>query len=194
MTVSLAHEVEARLLERLDFIRLQPQLIVNLATATDKLGPLLAKRYRKAKVLVVADTLSTLPTARRQVGWFTRQRFVSASNTSLPLCDQSVDLIIANLLVSTPALWQELSRLLKPGGVLLFSMQASDNFSVDMHTVGDGLIRAGLLDPVIDREEIAIGSDFVQIIYGLGWGADISLTAPLRHGEVAIPIKEIKRR
>ena len=90
----------------------------------------------------------------------------------MPLPDASVDLVFSNLLLpwcaDLDALFAEVARLLRPRGLFTFTTcgpdtlaelrdawrQADDGTHVhpftDMHDIGDGLIRAGLVEPVLD--------------------------------------------
>ncbi|MCK5092141.1 MAG: methyltransferase domain-containing protein, partial [Gammaproteobacteria bacterium] len=96
----------------------------------------------------------------------------------LPLKENSCDLIFSNLTLQwcndLNNTFKEFSRVLKPGGLLLFtsfgpdtlielrsSWAAVDDFQhvsgfIDMHHVGDALLNAGLADPVMDTENFTL--------------------------------------
>ncbi len=181
---ALSREVGNQLVERLNYIRLQPQLIVDVGSGTGHTARLLEKHYRNTRVLTLDFAHRMLTVAKHKAPWFTRQRFICANAAQLPLADHSVDLIFSNLMLhwcsNVPAIFADWRRVLKPGGLLLFStfgpdtlqelrrcFAAVDNFShilpfVDMHNIGDELLRAKFADPVMDREDIIATYPTVQ--------------------------------
>jgi len=98
----------------------------------------------------------------------TNTLLIQADATELPLRQQAVDFIFANLLFPWCAdperLLQECHRVLKPGGLLLFTALGPDTLRevmlgqgdvaipalMDMHHVGDALLKTGFVDPVVD--------------------------------------------
>lgn len=177
----LQREVAARLLERLELIKLVPARLLDLGCGTGELSGLLTRRYKKADVVCLDLAPAMLTTARRKTGWFSKQRFVCGDAEVLPLADDSVDMILSNLTVQwcedLDAVFRECRRVLRPGGLLMFSTLGPDtlkelraswevvdgyshvNAFIDMHDVGDALLRARLADPVMDVET-------VQLTYG----------------------------
>ncbi|BAW79974.1 biotin biosynthesis protein BioC [Candidatus Nitrosoglobus terrae] len=105
-------------------------------------------------------------------------RFICGDAEYLPFADQSVDLIFSNLTLqwcwSLDAIFTEFQRVLKLGGLLTFTtfgpdtlkeLRAAwsgvDNYQhvnpfMDMHDIGDGLLRAGLVQPVMDVEHYTL--------------------------------------
>lgn len=176
--IALPKEIGLRLFERLDLMRLQPQVVVDLGCATGYLTKELAKRYRNAKVLGVDLAINMLHQAKDQTGWLSRERFICADANFLPLADQSVDVVFSNLTfawcLNIDALLLELSRLLKPQGLLLFTTLGPDTLKElsqswhevdayshvhpfsDMHDIGDSLLKAKFQDPVMDMEKLTI--------------------------------------
>ncbi len=100
--------------------------------------------------------------------------------TGIPLQDGCIDLVFSNLLLpwigDLQAVFAEVARVLRKGGLLAFSTLGPDSLTelreawasvdehehvnsfADMHDVGDGLVRAGLRDPVLD-------TDFLKVSY-----------------------------
>lgn len=103
---------------------------------------------------------------------------VCADAQALPLADASVDLVHSNLCLQwceDPGLAiAEFRRVLRPGGVLLFSTFGPDTLKelraafaevddqphvsrfIDMHDIGDALLVTGFRDPVLEREDFIL--------------------------------------
>lgn len=174
----LQREVGDRLLERLDFLRIAPERILDLGAGTGHLARALTKRYRRARIVALDIAHAMLLQARRRSGWWRRPRFVCGDIERLPFADHSVDLLLSSLTVqwcnALEPTFAEFRRVLRPGGALLFtslgpdtlhelraSWAAADGYShvntfLDMHDVGDMLLRAGLRDPVLDVERLTL--------------------------------------
>jgi malonyl-CoA O-methyltransferase len=182
----LQHEVGNRMLERLDLIRLAPHTILDVGAGTGALSRALGRRYSAARVMSLDLAPRMLMVARRHNGWFSRhfgkQKFICADAESLPIADRSVDLILSNLTLQWCATldqaFAEFRRVLKPQGLLMFSTfgpdtlkelryswQAADadqsttvhvNDFIDMHDVGDALLRCGMRDAVMDAEHFTL--------------------------------------
>ncbi|HKK06888.1 MAG TPA: malonyl-ACP O-methyltransferase BioC [Gammaproteobacteria bacterium] len=110
--------------------------------------------------------------------WRARQSFVCADAETLPLADASVDLIVSNLTlqwcVDLDRTFGEFRRVLAPGGLLLFttfgpdtlkelreSWSRADGYThvhafIDMHDIGDALVRSQFDTPVMDMEYLTV--------------------------------------
>lgn len=179
----LQKEVGQRLLERLDYVRLQPECILDLGSGTGLCATALNQRYKKAHVISLDIAPAMLQQAKNKLSWLEKtfsgkQRFICADADFLPLQDQSVDMIISNLTLQwCPDLdhtFCELRRVLKPDGLLMFTTLGPDTLKelrqswqavdanihvhpfVDMHDVGDALLRNRFADPVMDMETITM--------------------------------------
>jgi malonyl-CoA O-methyltransferase len=135
-------------------------------------------RYRSAEVVALDIALPMLSRARRRGRWLRRPHSVCADAEHLPFADASFDLVFSNLMlqwcVDLDAVFSELQRVLRPGGLLLFtsfgpdtlrelrdSWSAVDGYThvnafQDMHDVGDALLRARFADPVMDVEHFTV--------------------------------------
>jgi malonyl-CoA O-methyltransferase len=174
---ALQREVGQRMLDRLDYVRLNPELVVDLGCGTGVTASALLKRYRHARVLGLDIAFPMLAIARERAPWLRRLRCLCADLEALPLADASCDLLFSNLTLQWCDLdraFLELRRVLKPGGLLIFSTLGPDtllelrrswqavdahnhvNAFIDMHDVGDALLRAALADPVMDVERITV--------------------------------------
>lgn len=175
----LQKEVGKRILERLDFIKHEPKVILDIGAGTGDASRALVERYKKAQVISLDLAEAMLSKARSKNGWlkntFGKQSFLCADAESLPLADNSVDFIFSNLALQwctdLDKTFQEFKRVLKLDGLLMFStfgpdtlkelreswLQADDQAShvntfSDMHDIGDAMLHAGLMDPVMDME------------------------------------------
>ncbi|OOG59355.1 malonyl-ACP O-methyltransferase BioC [Rhodanobacter sp. C03] len=168
----LQREVQAALLERLDFYTQTPQRVIDVGAGTGRGSALLKQRYAKAEVIAVDLALPMLRAAKQHASWLKPFQRVCAEATALPLPDHSIDVLHSNLcfqwIDDLPALFNECARVLKPGGLLAFSTFGPDTLKelraswaeadqqahvsrfLDMHDVGDAMLAAGLRDPVLD--------------------------------------------
>jgi len=175
----LQKEVGERLLERLDLMAEVPARVLDVGCGTGRPTQALRKRYPKADLIGVDLAPDMLKMAAKKQPWFGRSaRFVCAEASQLPFADASCELLYASLILQwcedLDATLLEWRRLLKPHGLLLFSTLGPDtlkelraawgavdgfnhvNRFLDMHDVGDALIRAGFVEPVMDVEHITL--------------------------------------
>ncbi|KRT55193.1 malonyl-acyl carrier protein O-methyltransferase BioC [endosymbiont of Ridgeia piscesae] len=174
----LQRETAQRMLERLDYIRHQPAVILDVGAGTGEATAKLAARYRKAQVIALDFALPMLQQARRRGPLFRKPRCLCGDAEQLPLADASVDLIYSNAALQwcndLNATFRELLRVLRPDGLLMFSTFGPDTLhelrhswaQVDgmphvspfpeMHQVGDALVSAGFADPVVDVERVTL--------------------------------------
>lgn len=177
----LQADVRARLLARLEYVKLTPALIVDAGCGTGHASRALKRLYRRARVIALDIAPGMLQAAGRQRGWFRRFDRVRADAAHLPFADASVDLVFSNLMLQwcndPDALFAEFRRVLKPHGVLSFSTFGPDtlkelraawasvddythvNRFIDMHDLGDALLRARLAEPVLDVEHFTLTYD-----------------------------------
>ena len=175
---ALQQEVGQRLLQRLDLVKIQPDRILDLGSGTGQCIPDLLARYKKAQVVALDIALPMLWRARKRGRWLRKPRCVCADAERLPFADSSFDLVFSNLMlqwcVELEVVFTELQRVLRPGGLLLFtsfgpdtlrelrgSWQQVDGYShvnafADMHDVGDALLRTRFADPVMDVERLTV--------------------------------------
>jgi malonyl-CoA O-methyltransferase len=174
----LQQEIARRMLERLDYVRLEPRSVLDLGCGTGFALDDLARRYRRARVLGLDFAAGMLARARRRGSWLNRPRLICADMEALPLADDSVDLIFSNATLQwangPDGVFAELMRVLRPGGLLMFSSFGPDTLMelraawatvddhahvspfLDMHDVGDALLRARFADPVMDVERMTV--------------------------------------
>jgi len=174
----LQREVCTRLLEHLDPVTMQPEVILDVGAGTGFGVGLLMKRYKKASVIAVDLAPEMLKMVARQGGWLRKPKLMCADADHLPMADNSVDMIVSSLMLQWSGdlerTFREFKRVLKPGGVLMFATFGPDtlkelrnswaqvdgdghvNQFVDMHDVGDALLRCQFSDPVMDREMLTL--------------------------------------
>jgi malonyl-CoA O-methyltransferase len=174
----LQQEVGKRLVERLDWVRLAPEAVLDLGCGTGYTTTPLFKKYARARIYGLDIAIDMLAIARRRAPWFRKLHTVCADAEALPLADASCDLIFSNLTLQwcgdLDRVFRECRRVLRPGGLLLFSTLGPDtlielreswaaadgynhvNAFIDMHDVGDALIRSALVEPVMDVEHITL--------------------------------------
>jgi len=186
----LQREVCARMLERLEYIKLQPEHILDAGSGTGLGTRRLAQRYPSAQMIALDIASGMLQAARGHSGWWqklfggTRQIQVCGDMEALPLAANSVEMVWSNLAVQwcndLPATFVELHRVLKVDGLLMFSTFGPDtlkelrrafsgvdqhnhlNRFTDMHDIGDMLVHGGFAEPVMDMEYITLTYDDVR--------------------------------
>lgn len=166
------------LLERLEPLILEPRDILDLGSATGATGRLLRRRFRRAHVVSLDASHRMAARARAGSGWLSKASAVQADARQLPFADGAFDLVVANQLLpwlpEPAAALSEVARVLRPGGVFAFATLGPDSLRelrrawasvddeshvhrfADMHDIGDGLVRAGLGDPVLDVDRLAV--------------------------------------
>ncbi len=190
----LQREIGRRMLERLEFIRLAPERVVDLGAGTGEQTAALRRRFRKARVFGLDLAPGMLRRARDRGSWLRPLPVVCGDAQSLPLADRSVDLLYSNAAFhwcdDLDALFKECQRVLRPGGLLMFTTFGPDtlrelreswsdadghrhvNRFVDMHDIGDALVSAWFSDPVMDMEYFnltyATPADVVRDLRALG--------------------------
>jgi malonyl-CoA O-methyltransferase len=172
----LEHEIESRLLERLDHLQQAPGMIADIGCGTGNAGRKLGLRFEHAGV--VALDWSTAMLRELCKSSTPAQLPLCADMHALPLAARSVDLIFSNLALQWSydlcAVFNEFRRIMKPGAMLVFTCYGPDTLyelrqawrSVDeqphvhdfpdMHDIGDELMSAGFREPVMDVERMTL--------------------------------------
>ena len=192
----LQREVGERLIERLPLILMQPQTILDVGCGTGFCTRALQDHYRKARVIGLDLAPAMLQATRRRGRWLRPIRTVCADAERLPLASESMDMVFSNValqwLPDLERVFAEFQRVLRPGGLLMFSSFGPDTLKelreawaqvddkphvhefIDMHDVGDALIQARFADPVMDMEAFTLTYDdpmgVLRDLRGLGAG------------------------
>jgi malonyl-CoA O-methyltransferase len=178
-------EVRSNLLERLQLTAIAPTVVLDAGAGTGHASRALKERYPKSSVIALDSSQQMLRMAARRQPWLRRFSRVCADAHSLPLADGSVGLIFSNLMLhwcDPDAVLAEFRRVLAPQGLLCFSTFGPDTLRelrsawsqvdadahvhpfLDMHDVGDALVRAGLASPVLDVERFTLSyADFGKV-------------------------------
>ena len=179
----LQREICNRALERLDLVNLNPAAIIDAGCGTGFAAQALRKRYPRALLVGLDIAPAMLHASRSRIPswkkWFgpNRDAFVCGDNERLPIRSGAVDMLWSNLAYQwandLPAVFAECQRVLRPGGLLMFTTFGPDtlkelraasagdnrihvNRFIDMHDVGDMMIGAGFADPVMDMEYLTL--------------------------------------
>jgi len=175
----LQARVAAELLERLAVFAFEPRVVLDLGAGTGRVTCELKRRYRRALVIALDLAPGMLREARRHQQWWRRFERVCGDALRLPLADASVDVVFSSLMLQwcepLDTALAECRRVLKPDGFFAFSTFGPDtlhelrgawasadgynhvNHFVDVHEVGDALVRAGLMEPVLDVDRVEVG-------------------------------------
>lgn len=179
----LQRQTGDELLDRLSFVTLQPKRILDLGVGTGRNLSLLAKRYPKAQLVAVDIASKMVQQARtnfrQEKGvkrWLpnaAKPHYLAGDAEHLPLADNSVDLVFANLALQwcdPRKSFAEIQRVLRPEGLLMFTSLGPDtlrelrqswanvddyphvNMFYDMHDIGEAMMEAGLAEPVLDTD------------------------------------------
>lgn len=181
----LQHEVCARMLERLQYVKHRPGAILDAGSGTGNAIPSLLERYPGTIVVAIDLARAMLERTRGRVRWWQTLPGlrpplfpVCADLERLPLARDSIGLVWSNLALQwvneLPRAFAEMYRILEPGGLLMFSTFGPDtlkelrasyagtdgrthvNRFADMHDIGDALVVGGYADPVMDMEKITL--------------------------------------
>ncbi len=174
----LQSQVAGELLSRLEPFDFEPAAILDLGAGTGRFAARLKSRYRRSAVIALDLAPGMLREAARHQRFLRRFERVCADAARLPLQSASVDIVFSSLMLQwcdplDDAL-AEVRRVLKPQGLFLFSTFGPDtlkelraawaeadtynhvNRFLDMHDVGDALVRAGLVEPVLDVDRLQV--------------------------------------
>lgn len=174
----LQAEVAHRLSERLGVVKLSPAKVLDLGAGTGISTVDLLARYPRSQIVSLDLALNMLRKTARLGRWNRRPKLVVGDAEVLPFSDATFDLVFSNLMLQ----WcqppdnalNEIGRILNPDGVVMFATLGPDTLHelrdswaqvntrqhvgmfMDMHDVGDAMLRAGLKDPVVDVETITM--------------------------------------
>jgi malonyl-CoA O-methyltransferase len=183
---ALQREIAARMLERLDDVKIRPDVLVDLGCGTGASLAALGERYPQARLVGIDVCEAMLRAGGRQrskLCWmlpFLRgprhASLVAADAQALPLAAGAAGFVWSNLmlhwLADPLAAFREMHRTLEAGGLLMFSTFGPDTLKelracfpdgrehtlrfIDMHDYGDMLVECGFDGPVMDAERLTV--------------------------------------
>ncbi len=187
----LQREICDRMLERLDYMKLAPVRMLDAGSGTGYGSRKLTERFPDARLVALDLAPGMLREARSRQGWKSRLPFLGRRDSyvcgdieNLPLSEDTVDLIWSNLALQwcndPEAAFAGMRRVLKRDGLLMFSTFGPDtlkelrqafgdghthvNRFIDMHDLGDALVRAGFAAPVMEMEVLTLTYDDVSTL------------------------------
>ena len=166
------------LLSRLAPLLVDAGTVVDLGAATGAANRSLSKRFKGAHLISIDLAHGMLGRARSKKSWLSKTSFAQADAGALPLANGSVDVVFSNMLLpwfdDPGPVFSEVARVLRKGGVFAFATLGPDSLQEirrawqqvdnsvhvnrfpDMHNLGDGLVNAGLRDPVLDVDRLSV--------------------------------------
>ncbi len=167
----LQKEVASRLDEKLNVITTHSNVILDLGAGTGLLSSNLKKRFPSSKIIALDFAQNSLKNNQSA-------NKICANANHLPLADNSVDIVISSLMMqwcpNLKQLFSEIHRVLKNDGLILFSTFGPDtlkelkkswsvadnethvNTFIDMHDIGDQMLGAGFVSPVMEMETLTL--------------------------------------
>lgn len=181
----LQDTVAIEILERLELLNIEVTHLLELGVGTGNSLESLRKLYPKAKWSLLDSSQAMLDQARKKLSWkqrlFRTVVLQQSSAEATELADESADLVFANLLLpyvkNIDDVFAEVQRVMQPSGVFCFSSFGPDTLKelqaimprlsatehslqfgqlVDMHILGDILLKAGFREPVMDVQTVTL--------------------------------------
>lgn len=175
----LQHTVLVRLLERLDLIKMKPGSVLDLGSGPGTSSSKLAKYYKKATIIESDISLPMLQQAKLQAPrFFSKRSWLCSDAEQMGIKSSSIDLVFSSLMLqwcnNLDHVLKEVRRILRPNGLFIFSTFGPDtlmelrkswenvddnihvNAFIDMHDIGDALVRTGMENPVMESEIISV--------------------------------------
>ena len=193
---ALSRAIGEQMDARLNGIVHTPQQVLDLGCGTGRDLAALARRYPEARLTAVdlsPAMVARIPHPRGLMARLTGRRRapqrVAAHAEALPFARGQFDLLWSNLMLNwlddPTAAVDEMHRVMRVGGMLMFATLGPDTLKelraalndtqaahvhrfIDMHDIGDALVRAGFSDPVMDMETLTLTyTDFDALVADL---------------------------
>ena len=183
---------------RLKLLKINPSSILDLGCGPGNAGPDLKKFYKPHDLIYLDFAYEMLKKAEEKnrdhflkaFSSRTTQQFICADMEAIPLEENSIDMVWSNLSLQwcndLDRVFAQIAKILTHNGLFIFSTfgpstlyelrSSLSSFSeyshvnqfIDMHDIGDALIRCGFSDPVLDIDVYTLTySTFKEIMYDL---------------------------
>jgi malonyl-CoA O-methyltransferase len=186
----LQRTVATDVIERLTLTTTNPKTILDMGAGTGILTKKVIAEYPKANIIAMDLSENMLTRAQQNLDNIhlldklksifkpNQKTFICADANSIPLADNTIDLIVSNLMLQwcddLDKVLAEFRRVLKPDALLMVTSFGPDtlkelrkawaevddqehvNTFIDMHDFGDALIRNGFGQPVMDVEHFTL--------------------------------------
>ncbi len=175
------------MLNRLNLVKIQPDKILDAGCGTGYAVSGLRSRFKESMLIsldismnMLKKTRNQTPKLKRMLGW-SKSFEICGDLERIPLIDQGAGLVWSNLALqwcnNLDEAFNEIHRVLEPEGLLMFTTLGPDTLKelraatdnghthvsrfIDMHDIGDAMIRAGFHAPVLDVERYTLTYDNV---------------------------------
>jgi len=183
---------------RLKLLKINPSSILDLGCGPGNAGPDLKKFYKPHDLIYLDFAYEMLKKAEEKnrdhflkaFSSRTAQQFICADMEAIPLEENSIDMVWSNLSLQwcndLDRVFAQIAKILTHNGLFIFSTfgpstlhelrsslasfseHSHVNQFIDMHDIGDALIRCGFSDPVLDVDVYTLTySTFKEIMYDL---------------------------
>ena len=188
----LQKSVRDEMLSRLDLVKIKPEAILDAGCGTGHGSFLLQKRFGNASVYSLDMAFGMLQKTQSQRSFLNKllgkQHLVCADIENLPIASASMGLVWSNLALQwcndLDSAFNEVARVLQPNGLFMFSTFGPDTLKelraasnnghshshtrvsrfIDMHDIGDALVRNGFSAPALDVEHYTLTYDNVRSV------------------------------
>lgn len=167
-------EIGERLFERLIYLKIKPQFVLDLGCGPGYFSKQLKKYYKNATIVSFDCAHGMLKETKKLQGFLQKWPLVCGDMAALPFATGVFDLVFSNQVIhwaeALPPVARELNRVMKPDGCLMFSTLGPDTFVElrqawsgidtyghanefsDLHNIGDTLLAESFMGPVLDME------------------------------------------
>ena len=194
----LQKQVLEEMFLRLKLLKINPNSILDLGCGPGNAGPELKAAYKPHDLIYLDFAYDMLRKAEEKnrdhflkvFSSKTTQRFICADMEAIPLAENSVDMVWSNLSLQwcndLDQVFTQIAKTLTHNGLFIFStfgpstlhelrmslasfsQYSHVNQFIDMHDIGDALMRCGFSDPVLDVDVYTLTySTFKEVMYDL---------------------------
>ena len=168
-------EIITRLMQRLSFINISPRKIIDIGSGVGLSTESLLELHPKSEFYMLDNSYNSLNSA---IIKNSNVYPVCAQFKEIPFKDNAFDFVFSSSALhwelDIKSSFEEIYRVLKPGGLFLFSTYGPDtlielrsawsrvddkkhvNEFYDMHDIGDLMLNLGFIDSVVDAEKIIV--------------------------------------